>query len=161
MGIRENLAALMAHRGISQNALAMATRVPQPTIQRIIRGESLDPKTSTVEKLARYFGVGVEELRGTKAGLEIKDGPALSDDAREIARLWAMLPEGRRAAMRETLFVISMAYQKMPWLSQAVAGRPPRESYDAFEARAETLMRSMGMVSPGVPAKRAIQKPKS
>jgi len=58
-----NLKTLLAQQGLSENELAERTGVQQPTINRILRGESKDPRDSTVEPLARYFGVSVEALR--------------------------------------------------------------------------------------------------
>jgi phage repressor protein C with HTH and peptisase S24 domain len=63
MPIRENLQALMEKAEISAYALADKTGVPQPTISRILKGESNDPKTGTLEPLAAYFSVTVSELR--------------------------------------------------------------------------------------------------
>lgn len=48
---------------ISPTALAEITKVPQPTIFRILNGDSADPRTSTVRPLAEYFGVSVSDIR--------------------------------------------------------------------------------------------------
>lgn len=56
------LARLMREHGISQNELARLTKIPQPTIQRIISGESKEPRRSNLAKLAAYFGVPVAYL---------------------------------------------------------------------------------------------------
>ena len=42
--LRRNLAYLIAKRGINPTALAKATGVQQPTIHRILKGESDDPR---------------------------------------------------------------------------------------------------------------------
>jgi transcriptional regulator with XRE-family HTH domain len=60
--VRKNLQWLMGEK-ISPYALASATKVPQPTIFRILTGESSDPRTSTLEPLATYFGIAVADLR--------------------------------------------------------------------------------------------------
>lgn len=65
--LRRNLAYLIAKHGINPTALAKATGVQQPTIHRILKGESDDPRTATVQPLADYFGVSVEFLRTTDA----------------------------------------------------------------------------------------------
>jgi phage repressor protein C with HTH and peptisase S24 domain len=65
--LRRNLAYLIAKRGINPTALAKATGVQQPTIHRILKGESDDPRTATVQPLADYFGVTVEFLRTADA----------------------------------------------------------------------------------------------
>lgn len=68
--VKEILAELMADdldatgRPISQNELARRTGVTQPTIARILSGESLDPDTATLLPLAKYFEVTPGQLRG-------------------------------------------------------------------------------------------------
>ena len=56
------LTALMKKAEISENALAEATGVPQPTIHRILTGESQEPRISNLEKLASYFGLKANDL---------------------------------------------------------------------------------------------------
>lgn len=63
MGVRENLASLIDAFRTNPTALAHATGVPQPTIHRILTGESRDPRTATLAPLASYFGVSVSDLR--------------------------------------------------------------------------------------------------
>lgn len=46
----------------NENALARLTGVSQPTIHRILSGESSEPRRSTLAPLAAYFGVAVEYL---------------------------------------------------------------------------------------------------
>lgn len=60
--VRKNLQWLMGEK-ISPYALAAATGVPQPTIFRILTGESDDPRTKTLQPLAAYFGLTVADLR--------------------------------------------------------------------------------------------------
>lgn len=62
MGLRETLQALMDERGENPNSLAPKTGVPQPTIFRILTGESKEPRRTNIEKLARFFGVTAEEM---------------------------------------------------------------------------------------------------
>jgi transcriptional regulator with XRE-family HTH domain len=59
----DNLRFLLTESGISENDLAEQTGVPQPTINRILRGLSRDPRDGTLRPLAEFFGVTVEELR--------------------------------------------------------------------------------------------------
>lgn len=59
--------------GISENALSRATYemfgdengVPQPTIHRILTGTSKDPKSHTIRRLAKFFGITEAQLRGS------------------------------------------------------------------------------------------------
>ena len=57
-----NLNWLIEKHKTNPNALEQATKVPQPTIHRILTGESADPRTKTLAPLAEYFGVTVEDL---------------------------------------------------------------------------------------------------
>lgn len=59
----QNLEWLIEKNKTNPNALEVATKVPQPTIHRILTGESKDPRTSTLQRLADYFCVSVEHLR--------------------------------------------------------------------------------------------------
>lgn len=58
---------LNRQHGINPTVLAKATGVQQPTIHRILKGESDDPRTATLQPLADYFGVTVEFLRTADA----------------------------------------------------------------------------------------------
>lgn len=58
----------MEMRGVNPNSLATELEklnmpVHQPTIFRILSGESQDPRTNTIKPLADYFGVTVSQLR--------------------------------------------------------------------------------------------------
>jgi phage repressor protein C with HTH and peptisase S24 domain len=66
--VAKNLEWLMADRKTNPYDLQRATGVPQPTIHRILTGESSDPRTKTLEPLADYFGVTVAELRDRDLG---------------------------------------------------------------------------------------------
>lgn len=61
--VRENLDWLIKASGTNAYELQRATGVPQPTIHRILTGESADPRTATLDPIARYFGITVAELR--------------------------------------------------------------------------------------------------
>lgn len=73
-GMHKTVAAILADlmeadldaqgRPISANELARRTGVPQPTITRILKGESQDPDTATLAPLARYYSITVSQLRG-------------------------------------------------------------------------------------------------
>jgi hypothetical protein len=64
MKLRENLKELMDSREENPHSLSNKTGVPQPTIHRILDGTSQDPRRSTLEPLARFFAVTVDELCG-------------------------------------------------------------------------------------------------
>lgn len=71
--LAENIRVLMASRGIpSENKLAELIASPddekkgtavQSTINRIMRGETADPRDSTIQPIADFFGVTVHSLK--------------------------------------------------------------------------------------------------
>lgn len=61
--VKKNLEWLIAKRKTNPHELHRLTGVKQPTIHRILTGESTDPRTSTLQPLADYFGVKVADLR--------------------------------------------------------------------------------------------------
>lgn len=69
----------MEDRGENPNSLSPKVKVSQPTILRIASGETPDPKDGTVTKLARFFGVTNDQLRGRvpldKKGVVPTDSP--------------------------------------------------------------------------------------
>jgi hypothetical protein len=56
MEFREWLRAEMDAKKISPSQLARTSFVPQPTIFRILSGETKDPRTGTVKRLERAMG---------------------------------------------------------------------------------------------------------
>lgn len=64
--LAHNLQSLRASCNLSQFDLAVKSKVPLNTIQRIEQGVTTDPKASTVIKLARTLGVSVGQLLGTE-----------------------------------------------------------------------------------------------
>lgn len=61
--LAENIRALLAREQISENVLAERTKVQQPTINRILRGESKEPRDSTIAPIAAYYGISVDVLK--------------------------------------------------------------------------------------------------
>lgn len=82
----ERLAALMAKRGVSQYTLAAQSGVPQPTIQRILSGETQNPKIETLRNLAKVLGAreSLEEYQeitsstNTAYDINVEPGPNIS-----------------------------------------------------------------------------------
>ena len=62
MGFREWLRAEMDSRKIGPSDLAKTSKVPQPTIFRILSGETKDPRTGTVKRLERALGASSPPL---------------------------------------------------------------------------------------------------
>ncbi len=53
----------MEKAGENPYSLDRATGVPQPTIHRIVEGESKSPRDKSLRPLAEYFGVTLQDLR--------------------------------------------------------------------------------------------------
>lgn len=77
--VQKNLEWLIAQKKTNPYELQRATGVPQPTIHRILSGESNDPRTKTLQPLADYFGVSLAELRARD--LAGGAGPAMQSNA--------------------------------------------------------------------------------
>jgi transcriptional regulator with XRE-family HTH domain len=74
MKLRENIAFLLDRHRPNPHALASKCGVPQRTIHRILMGESDDPKTDTLAKIAGYFGLTPTDLH--ERDLRETDGTA-------------------------------------------------------------------------------------
>ncbi|GAB3416788.1 hypothetical protein GCM10027318_34130 [Massilia agilis] len=61
--VKKNLEWLIARARTNPYELQKKAGVPQPTIHRILTGESTDPRTRTLQPLADFFGVTVADLR--------------------------------------------------------------------------------------------------
>lgn len=78
--VARNLEWLIAKAKTSPYALEKATGVKQPTIHRILTGESSDPRTSTLQPLADYFAVSVSDLRDRDLTIEEQFDSTPSED---------------------------------------------------------------------------------
>ena len=56
---------LMRERRISQTALSRATGIPQPTINRILHGVTLNPRHDSVVHLATFFHMTPDSMYGS------------------------------------------------------------------------------------------------
>ncbi|SDO28940.1 Peptidase S24-like [Halomonas shengliensis] len=85
--IRTRLRRLMDDQGYSENELSRRSGVPQPTINRILSGESRSPRGSNVDKISKALGVAPSFLtHGVSApaiGDSINSGPRVGDLVRE------------------------------------------------------------------------------
>jgi len=66
---------LMVDYGVSQTELARRTGVPQPSINRFIRGKTKSPSYSTTSKLAKFFNVSVDYLHGAGTIDDVPQAP--------------------------------------------------------------------------------------
>lgn len=62
MDLADRLAASMRKKNFSQYRLAEVSKVPQPTIQRILSRDTLNPKADTVRPLALALGESLDYL---------------------------------------------------------------------------------------------------
>lgn len=61
----QNIEYLLYSHRLTQSTLAKLIGVSQPTLHRMLTGESKDPRYSNLQAIADYFGVSVEDLRST------------------------------------------------------------------------------------------------
>lgn len=66
----DRLYSVMQQRGWSEGELSRRSGIKQPTIHRIITGESKDPRQGNVERLAFALGIDAAWLRSGKGGSE-------------------------------------------------------------------------------------------
>lgn len=52
--------------GMSESELSRKTKIPKTTINRLLSGQTPDPRISTVAALAKYFNISIEQLIGEK-----------------------------------------------------------------------------------------------
>jgi len=67
--LRKNLLALMEARSLNEAQLAREASIPQPTMHKLMSGATIDPRISTLEPIARFFGISIDQLVG-KAPLD-------------------------------------------------------------------------------------------
>lgn len=66
--LSNKLGFLLTAKQVNPTSLSRDSGVPQPTIFRMLNGESSDPRTSTLAPIAAYFGVSLEDLRSMPYG---------------------------------------------------------------------------------------------
>lgn len=86
MTISEVLKYLMFVRDMRVSDLAREAKVPQQTLQRIVAGLSPNPHMSTLQPLADYFNLTVDQLRGAA------DIPGLFSSRQAKGSPWHELP---------------------------------------------------------------------
>ncbi|MCP4476224.1 MAG: helix-turn-helix domain-containing protein [Gammaproteobacteria bacterium] len=60
--LANNLALLMQQYDLTEAALAKATNVPQPTLHKILKGSTTNPRIATLSAIAHHFGTSSEAL---------------------------------------------------------------------------------------------------
>jgi SOS-response transcriptional repressor LexA len=68
--------------GISEAALGREIGVPRATINRLVSGKTPDPRASTLEAIARFFGITIDQLLGKQPipGLAQENKPSTKVD---------------------------------------------------------------------------------
>lgn len=77
--IKDVLRQLMTQHKISENELAKRTSLNQPTVHRLLAGETADPRASTLIPIARYFDISLEALLGEEELAAPKLNPTLEN----------------------------------------------------------------------------------
>lgn len=60
--IAENLARLIELRKTTENRVARDLNIPAISIKRLLSGETTDPRVSTLQAIANYFNVNIDQL---------------------------------------------------------------------------------------------------
>lgn len=73
---------------MNPTSLAAATGITQPTLHRILTGESKEPRYSNLHAIAKYFGTSVDQLRTG----DIEAGDMAQDRAFEVSEAPRLRP---------------------------------------------------------------------
>lgn len=68
-----NLKHLMQAEQLTEAELARRTKIPQPTMHKLLRGTTEDPRVSTVQAIAHYFGISMDELYSPAPNFILKE----------------------------------------------------------------------------------------
>jgi transcriptional regulator with XRE-family HTH domain len=107
--VGRKLRKLMAsgEKPLSKAELSRRTGVPQSTINRILNGVVVDPRTRQLERLARYFGISLPDLRNESRAPVAAPSPSedflvyVTDAELSLIKLFrASDDEDRRAILR-------------------------------------------------------------
>ncbi len=91
MSIKDELQRRMDAAGENPNSLATKAHVTQATIWRILNGESVEPRESTVTKLARFFGVSNDSMWGRQSETAPHHAAQLPPDQAALLAAYARL----------------------------------------------------------------------
>ena len=97
--IAETLQKWMKDRGLSTHALARLSNVPQTTVHRIVSGDALEPRRTTLERIARSFGRSANDLYA-ESSLETPS-QSLNKRSQELAAVLETLNDDQLAAILE------------------------------------------------------------
>ena len=113
------LAKALSEQGWSENELARRSGVPQPTIHRIITGESKSPRAGTLERLATALDLSIVQLAyGETTGDAYRAGPRVGDTVSEGPRVGDTV----RGAANVQKAPQPIRYHRYPVISRVQAG---------------------------------------
>lgn len=106
----------MARQDLTEYALGKRSGIPQPTIHRILSGESRNPKVRTLDRLARTLGMSLDDLvreEPRRHGLPVREeNPPYDPEDLRVARAIRHLPPKSRVAL-QTIF--DSLVKSAPW----------------------------------------------
>lgn len=122
MGISEKLDQAMVARGVrSQSELSRASGVPQPTINRILKGETKSPDIATVQKLAAALTLPVTWLtEDTESSVPGSAVPTAGSNVKHIRGIVSydsldQLPDGDFVLIPHVDIGLSAGNGKVAW----------------------------------------------
>src|SRR5690348_14894472 len=131
--LSSTLTRLMADKGIKSAELARKIGIGQPVIHRLMNGVTDNPQVHTIQPIAQYFGVTIDQLLGKTAmsDQKILDGDSLHAINNQLStikiiagainELMPALVEGYLAAVSAQLLEKPMAVDMLPLLSMNVS----------------------------------------
>lgn len=81
--IKNILSVLIKQAGISEAQLARNINIPRATINRLVSGKTPDPRASTINVIANYFNISVDQLLG-KEPLTINNNELIVNKSNSI-----------------------------------------------------------------------------
>lgn len=144
MPISDNLKKLMDERQENPNSLAMKSGVPQPTIFRILSGESKEPRRNTVEKLARALAVSVDWIYGgvprvLAASEPPSNGYAVTTQSVDVALMNATGSMGLGALQPEQETIIDVLHLSPRWVRANLPGITSTSNLAALTALGQSM----------------------
>lgn len=158
--LAKNLIYLAEQEGLRQSAIGKVANVDQATVSRILNGRIADPGVSKVQKLARRFGVTMDDLVSRDLATE---GPSVPSQSLKLdpGTMGSALVAVKQALEHESL-PFSTIYQTPSALIYAYVYRSlqpatmTRDQYALFDESVRNSLKGelSGQVPEGTPAGR-------
>lgn len=103
---------LLKLNAISEAELARKIRLPRATINRLVSGRTPDPRASTLNAIAEYFNISVDQLLGKKPLIQNMNGSLITDSTRSIPLL-----KWEEAMDWETHLISTQSPTNQSWVS--------------------------------------------